>query len=264
MTMIKRRELEKDLRQLFRYEDYDDYCLNGLQIEGREDIGKIAFAVSYNQLSVEAAIENNADALIVHHGVFGKDFFSLTGRERTKVKALLDANISLFGIHLPLDAHRELGNNAQLAACISADILEAFEVGYIVKNTAKLDRLSILKAFHQALETDNEGDILAEGIKPGRTFGIDHCDFGPEIPEKIAIVSGGSGSYYEPALLKGIDTFIGGDIREQIPAIAYESKTNYINLGHYWSEKTGIKALRAWCEQQYEIDTIFLTINNRI
>lgn len=262
--MVKRHELSSALQQLFRYEDYDDYCLNGCQVEGRESINKIAFAVSYNLLAVEQAVEWGADALIVHHGIFGKDFFSISGREKTKIKALLDKDMSLFGIHLPLDAHRELGNNAQLAACISADIIEPFEVGFIVKNTAKMNRQNMLEAFHAKLGTNEEGDVIGKGLIPGRTFGMDHCDFGPDIPEKIAIVSGGSGSYYEPALLKGIDTFIGGDIREQIPAIAYESKTNYINLGHYWSETLGIKALQTWCEKNYKVETQFLNINNRI
>lgn len=196
--------------------------------------------------------------------MYSARIFSVTGREKVKVKALLDADVSLFGIHLPLDGHRELGNNAQLAACISADIIKPFEVGFIVKNTAKLNRLEILKAFHDKLGTDDEGMIKADGLKPAKTYGFDHCDFGPDVPETIAIVSGGSGSYYEPALLKGIDTFIGGDIREQIPAIAYESKTNYINLGHYWSETAGIKALQAWCETNYKVETVFLNINNRI
>jgi len=262
--MIKRQELDIALRQLFRYEDYEDFCLNGLQIEGREMIKKIAFAVSYNILSVNEAVDKGADALIVHHGIFGKDFFSVTGREKLKIKTMLDADMSLFGIHLPLDGHRELGNNAQLAACISADIIEPFEVGFIVKNTAKLDRMGLLSAFHEKLGTQDEGAIKPEGIKPGKTFGFDHCDFGPLVPEKIAIVSGGSGSYYEPALKKGIDTFIGGDIREQIPAIAYESKTNYFNLGHYWSETPGIKALQNWCEKKYNVETFFININNRI
>ncbi|MCD6446533.1 MAG: Nif3-like dinuclear metal center hexameric protein [Candidatus Marinimicrobia bacterium] len=262
--MLKRTQLSEDLRQLFRYEDYEDYCLNGLQIEGRESIKKIAFAVSYNLLSLEAAIESGADALIVHHGVFGKNFFSVTGREKVKVKALLDADISLFGIHLPLDGHRELGNNAQLATCISADIIEAFEVGFIVKNTAKLTRNEILEAFHVKLKTDDEAPILQDGIKPARTHGMDHCDFGPDVPEKIAIVSGGAGSYYEAALKLGVDTYICGDILEQIPAIAYESKTNYINLGHYWSETLGIKALQSYCEKNYDVETIYININNRI
>ncbi len=262
--MIKQQELSKALQLLFRYEDYEDYCQNGLQIEGKETIKKIAFAVSYNLLSVEAAIEGGADALIVHHGIFGKDFFSVTGREKVKVKALLDADVSLYGIHLPLDGHRELGNNAQLATCISADIIEPFEVGFIVKNTAKLTRKEMLEAFHIKLGTDEETPIRPCGIIPGRTYGMDHCDFGPDIPEKIAIVSGGSGSYYELALKMGIDTYICGDIREQIPAIAYESKTNYINLGHYWSETLGIKALQAYCENNYNIETLYININNRI
>lgn len=257
-------ELSENLRKLFRYEDYEDFCLNGLQIEGRDTIKKIAFAVSYNLLSVEAAIECGADALIVHHGVFGKDFFSVTGREKVKVKALLDADISLFGIHLPLDGHRELGNNAQLTTCISADIIEPFEVGFIIKNTAGLSVKEMLEVFHAKLGTDDETHILPHGINPGRTYGMDHCDFGPDIPEKIAIVSGGAGSYYEAALKMGVDTYICGDIREHIPAIAYESKTNYINLGHYWSETLGIKALQSYCEENYSVETKFINNNNRI
>ncbi|MFA7195425.1 MAG: Nif3-like dinuclear metal center hexameric protein, partial [Candidatus Neomarinimicrobiota bacterium] len=126
--MISRKELAEYLEKLFRYEDYEDYCHNGMQIEGKESIRKIAFAVSYNLLSVQEALAREADALIVHHGIFGKDFFRLAGREKAKVKILLDADISLFGIHLPLDAHRELGNNAQLASCLAAEILEPFEV----------------------------------------------------------------------------------------------------------------------------------------
>jgi putative NIF3 family GTP cyclohydrolase 1 type 2 len=80
----------------------------------------------------------------------------------------------------------------------------------------------------------------------------------------IACISGGSGSYYEPALAKGIDTFIGGDIREQIPAIAYESGTNYLNIGHYWSEIPGIKALQSYLQEHFPIETEFININNRI
>ena len=262
--MINRDVLSRDLKQLFRYDDYDDFCLNGLQVEGKNDIHKIAFSVSYNLLSLEKALKSGADALIVHHGIFGKNFFSITGRERNKIKRILDNNLNLYGIHLPLDAHRELGNNALLAASISATIIEPFEVGYIVKNTAKFSLDKILELFHVKLGTDIQGSILADGINPGKSFGMDHCNFGPDIPETIAIVSGGGGSYYEAALDLGIDTFITGDIREQHPAIAFESKTNYINLGHYWSETIGIKALETWCKNNYDIKTEFIDIKNRI
>ena len=263
--MIKRDDLSRDLKQLFRYEDYDDFCHNGLQVEGKPEINKIAFAVSYNQLSLQNALASGADALIVHHGVFGKNFFSITGREKNKIKSILDNNLNLYGIHLPLDAHRELGNNAQLAACISADILEPFlDIGYIVKNTAKHNIQTMLSIFHDQLNSDIAGEIKAEGINPSKTFGFDHCNFGPDIPQTIAIVSGGGGGYYEKALELGVDTYITGDIREQHPAIAYESQSNYINLGHYWSETIGIKALKKWCEDHYDIETEFIDIKNRI
>jgi dinuclear metal center YbgI/SA1388 family protein len=262
--MIHLKELAELLEQTFRYEDYEDHCHNGLQIEGKETINKIAFAVSYNLLSVEEAVKWGADALIVHHGIFGNNFFSLTGRDKIKVKTLLDADISLFGIHLPLDAHRELGNNAQLAACISADIIESLEVGYLLRNTAKLSLDEIMITLHEKLGTDEGPGISPNGIVPGRKFGMDYLAFGPDTPEIIACISGGAGSYYEIALAKGIDTYITGDIREHIPALAYESKTNYLNIGHYWSETPGIKALQSYLENKYPIETTFININNRI
>jgi dinuclear metal center YbgI/SA1388 family protein len=262
--MISRNDLETYLREYLRYEDYEDYCYNGLQVEGRERINKVAFAVSYNLLTLREAIAAKADALIVHHGIFGKDFFHLSGREKDKVKMLLDADISLFGIHLPLDAHRELGNNAQLAACIGADIIEPFEVGFLLQNTAAISLEQMLYTFHEKLGTSDDPHIAPNGIMPGSKYGIQYLSFGPEIPQRIACVSGGSGSYYEAALAKGADTFIGGDIREQIPAIAFESKSNYLNIGHYWSETTGVKALQRHLEEKFGIETTFITINNRI
>ncbi len=262
--MLHRQELAEYLQQLFRYEDYEDHCQNGLQIEGRDIIRKIAFAVSYNQLSVDEALHWGADALIVHHGIFGKNFFTLTGREKKKAKALLDADMSLFGIHLPLDAHLELGNNAQLAACLSAKIIEPIEVGFILHNTAGHSLDNILNIFHEKLGTDNNPEILPSGIMPGKKYGMDYLNFGPKIPKTIACISGGAGTYYEQALTKGVDTYITGDIREHIPAIAYESQTNYLNIGHYWSETLGIKALQVLLEKTFAIETEFININNRV
>ncbi|MDZ7797354.1 MAG: Nif3-like dinuclear metal center hexameric protein [Candidatus Marinimicrobia bacterium] len=262
--MISRNKLSEYLQHLFRYEDYDDHCQNGLQIEGSGSISKIAFAVSYNRLSVDEAVRWGADALIVHHGIFGKDFFTLRGREKVKVKKLLDADMSLFGIHLPLDAHCELGNNAQLAACISAEIIETVEVGFVLRNTAKLRLDEIIARYHEKLGTDTGIEIDPSGIMPGKKFGIDYLAFGPQTPKTLACVSGGGAAYYEKALAMGVDTYITGDIREQIPAIAYETKTNYLNIGHYWSETLGIKALKAHLENKFELETRYFNINNRI
>ncbi|MDD3716109.1 MAG: Nif3-like dinuclear metal center hexameric protein [Candidatus Marinimicrobia bacterium] len=262
--MISRQELADYLEQLFRYEDYEDHCRNGLQVEGKDSIRKIAFAVSYNLLSVKEAAAMEADALIVHHGIFGKDFFHLGGREKIRIKALLDAGISLFGIHLPLDAHRELGNNAQLAACLSAGILEPFEVGFILNNSAGLSFQGIMQTLYQKLGGIEDVELKPEGIIPGRKYGMDYCAFGPEIPQRIACISGGAGSYYEAALKKGIDTFIAGDIREQIPAIAFESRTNYLNIGHFRSEIPGISALQHHLEEKFQLETAFILIHNRI
>src|SRR6056297_1590083 len=127
--MIKRRELETYLNTLYHYDEFADYCQNGMQIEGSKHIHKIAFGVSFNRLFLEKSVDWNADALIVHHGIFGKNFFELTGILQKKVKICLENGISLFGIHLPMDAHPVIGHNALLADMLGAKNREAFEVG---------------------------------------------------------------------------------------------------------------------------------------
>ena len=262
--MLHRDTLADYLRKLFRYEDYEDYCNNGLQVEGAAKVRKIAFAVSYNRLSLEKAVDWGADALIVHHGIFGKDHFTLQGTRKQKIKILLDADMSLFGIHLPLDAHCELGNNAQLAACISARITDTLEVGFMLENTAGLSLQDMITRFHEKLGTLKGPVTAPEGIIPGRKYGIDYLAFGPRVPQKIAVVSGGGAGYYEKALAMGADTYITGDIREQVPATAYETASNYLNIGHYWSETLGIRALQSRLEEHFHIETRFININNRI
>jgi len=106
---MKRHELDQFLRHLYQIETFDDYCYNGLQVEGAENIHKILLGVSFHSLLLEAAIREHADAIIVHHGIFGKDFFKIHEPFKKTLHTLLNKNISLFGIHLPMDAHPEIG-----------------------------------------------------------------------------------------------------------------------------------------------------------
>jgi len=193
--------LEKFLQEKLNYEKFDDYCHNGLQVEGKKSITRIAFAVSFNLATLEKAIELNADAIIVHHGFFGKDYFNLRGINKTRVKLLLENNISLFGIHLPLDAHDEYGNNAQLFSFIGAKMEKPYEVGYIGNNVKKYSLDDMLDIFHEKLTINNNISKRVETspsiFTPKFKHKFSYLDNGPTIPQKIAIVSGGASSWYE-------------------------------------------------------------------
>ncbi|MEA3500817.1 MAG: Nif3-like dinuclear metal center hexameric protein [Candidatus Marinimicrobia bacterium] len=263
---MKRSTLEKFLQNTLNYEDFDDYCKNGLQIEGSENIKHIAFAVSFNLPILKKAIELNADAIIVHHGFFGKDYINLRGAKKERIKLLLEKDISLFGIHLPLDAHKKYGNNAQLFSFLDAKIEKPYEVGFIGENTKKYNINKIMDIFHEKLGVNNSFQKREENspsiFTPKFKHKFTYLDNGPKIPKKIAIVSGGAASWFEKAVDEGIDTYITGEIDERIPAISLETETNYIALGHYYSEKVGVLALQKLIKNKYKVKTTFIDIEN--
>ena len=264
--MVHRDELERYLRDLYSYGDFDDYCENGIQVEGGHRIDKIVFGVSFNLHLLNRAIEKKADAIIVHHGIFDKGFFVLKGRRKQIVKILLDNNISLFGIHLPMDFHPQLGHNALLLSIIEAGNVQPFEVGYSGENIREFSLDDILDIYYNTLKPITSGPA-----EPGDSYfslsrqrGFDVVKNGPTIPKKIAVITGGSSSLYEKAIDQGIDTFVSGEIKEKIPALSYETRTNFINLGHYYSEKPGVLALQERIEDNFQVETEYIEIPNRI
>jgi dinuclear metal center YbgI/SA1388 family protein len=269
--MLRRTELEQVLKEIFQYENFQDYCQNGIQVEGQEGITKIAFGVSFNLPLLEKAIDHQADAIIVHHGFFGKTFFSVKGVMKEKIRLLLDHNISLFGIHLPLDAHEQYGNNAQLFSYLGVESIEPFEVGFIGNNLHHHSLTQMLEIFHQQLHPDgyqvsSATHSLSSVFSPKYRYGFLYFDNGPETPETMAIVSGNASSLYRSGEIveKGIDTFICGNVDEPVPGISYETHTNFVNLGHYWSEKSGLLALQGEIERRFDVETMFIEIENVI
>ena len=263
---MHRSDLDKWLNQTFLYADFDDYCFNGLQVEGGKEIKSIGFAVSFNQLLAEQAVNLNLDALIVHHGFFGKHFLSFQGPLKKKILTLLSKDISLFGIHLPLDAHAELGNNAVLLSWLGAKDLSPLNVGYIADNAAKHTVNTMLNILATELGGLNDSNPISSNSKlmGNHIEGSDAWLYGPEIPKKIACISGGASSMIEEAAEAGADTFITGEAKEHIPSLAMDLGINFINLGHYRSEKAGILALMHKIQSEFSIDCTFLDIPNRL
>jgi len=266
--MLLKKELERFLAGIYDYKAFDDHCENGLQVEGKDEIEKIVFGVSFNLPLLQRAVEANADALIVHHGIFQNGEFKLTGILKEKVKILMDNGISLFGIHLPMDAHPGIGHNALLLSAIGAEGLEPFDVGFTAENARGHSLERILEIFHEHLHTGdspvsgrgNDDTIFSLSVKHGFTT----LENGPAVPGKIALMTGGSSGFYETAVELGADTFFGGDIKEKTPAFSLETRTNFVNLGHYFSEKPGVLALKKKIEETFEVQTSYIEIPNPV
>lgn len=266
--MILRDDLNRFLAGLYHYENFDDGCQNGLQVEGKDKIEKILFGVSFNLPFLQAALREKPDALIVHHGIFQQGVFKLTGTLKQKIKILLDHDISLFGIHLPMDAHPVFGHNALLLSAIGAGNIEPFNVGFRGENVQGHTLERILEIFHNQLHPSdfnpgsqvNENPIFSLTSRHGFTV----LKNGPQVPTQIAIITGGAAAFYEKAIEKGADTFFCGEIKEKIPSISLETHTNYINLGHYFSEKPGVLALKKSIAEKFDVQTAYLEIANPV
>lgn len=269
--MILRSELNTFLKETFHDERFQDHCQNGLQVEGKAQIETIVFGVSLNLLLIERAIQFGADALIVHHGFFGRDLFTLTGRRREQIRLLLKHDLSVFGMHLPLDAHEQLGNNAELLRYLGAEILEPFQVGFLARNAQEHTLTAMLDLLHHALHPANYHPAVSPApapflLAPTYRHGFLAYVNGPEIPRKLAVISGSASREYRSNDLfeRGVDTFICGSVDESAAAVSYETRTNFINLGHYWSEKPGILALKAEIERNFEVRALFIDIENEV
>ncbi|MEN8222503.1 MAG: Nif3-like dinuclear metal center hexameric protein [Acidobacteriota bacterium] len=265
--MILLSELENFLNEKYKFNDFEDYCINGLVIEGEKEIRKIGFGVSFNGPFLDKAISSGADAILVHHGIFQKRFFSLRGIEKARVKKILNNNMSLFGIHLPMDAHPEIGHNALLLKAIGITPSEPMKWGFFGSNVEKRSLMEIIDIFHSLLHPGGfkySDKVLDEEFNLKQSSGFMKLGNGPEIPDKIFMASGGSTGLYEEAIASGADTFICGEIQEQIPAISLETGTNFINLGHYYSEKPGVIELMKLIGSEFDVETEFIEVPNPI
>ncbi len=265
--MIRLSVLEKFLNDKYKFEAFEDYCVNGLVVEGKRDIRKIAFGVSYNGLFLDRAIGSGADAVLVHHGIFRKGLFSLKGIEKEKIKKLLAYDISLFGIHLPMDAHPEIGHNALLLKAIGITPSEPLKWGFFGFNSEKKTLNEIIDLLHSFLHPVGfkySDTVSDDGFNLKQRDGFILLGNGPEVPSSIFMASGGSTDLYEEAVALGADTFICGEIKEHIPAISLETGTNFINLGHYYSERPGVIELMKKIGTEFDIETEFIEVPNPV
>ena len=250
--MIERDGLHQVFNGLLKPEQFKDYGPNGLQVEGRREIRKIVSGVTASLALIEAAIAEQADAIVVHHGLFWRGQEGcVTGWMRQRLGALLTHNINLWAYHLPLDAHPELGNNAQLAN----------ELGLQVEGRFGEQQLACWGNAIAPLAFASPQDLAAHVERVlGRTPVLVAPISKPM--QRIAWCTGGAQSYFEAAIAAGVDAYITGEISEPQAHYARECGVAYLACGHHATERYGVQAVAVHVAQQCGLEHVYIDIDN--
>jgi dinuclear metal center YbgI/SA1388 family protein len=230
---------------------FNDYCPNGLQVEVKEDIEKIVTAVTASQAAIEAAAEAGADLLLVHHGYFWKNEPPvLTGIKGRRIKTLYEHGINLAAWHLPLDAHPQIGNNAQLAKRLRWE------------NAAAVEEDSLL--WQVELENAETACSLSQLIGGALGREPQHIAGGPIQFNKIGWCTGAAQSYIEQAAGLGLQAFISGEVSESTTHAARELGIHYFAAGHHATERYGVQALGNLLTEKFDVQHEFVEISNPV
>lgn len=248
------------LNELITYLDHeldiksiDDYCPNGVQVEGdNKKITHIVTSVSASLETIQKALELKPEVLIVHHGLFWKkDSYRIQGIKKEKIKLLLNQGTTLLAYHLPLDCHKKWGNNWKAAIDMGWKNIKGFgprcsdgHLGVM----GEVDNLP-LDDFQKKLE-DYYAHPASSALGGSKTV------------KKVALISGGAHKEIHDAVKEGADAFITGSFDEPIWHIAFEEKINFFAMGHSNTEKIGPKALGEHLAKQFNLKHTFLDIPN--
>jgi dinuclear metal center YbgI/SA1388 family protein len=248
---MKCEELTRCLETLLDAAHFEDYCPNGLQVEGRAEVRKVVAGVTACQALLNAAVERSADALLVHHGWFwrGEDA-RVTGIRRLRLKTLLEHDINLLAFHLPLDAHPEFGNNAQLAKHLAWAPEGRFgehDLGWFGRTSEALPLGETVRRVAEKL-----GRVPLAIGDPDR------------VVRRVAWCSGGAQGWFEAATALGVDAYLSGEISEHNVHLARESGVAYIAAGHHATERGGVQALAAHLSERFGLDCEFIDIDNTV
>ncbi len=249
--MATLKNLTNYINELLAIDTFKDYAPNGLQVEGEEKLIKIITGVSATHALIEAAIEKQAQLILVHHGWFWeKEDPRIIGMKYRRLKLLMDHDISLLAYHLPLDAHPELGNNAQLAKRLDIKV-EGVMDKQGVGNFGRLEEYVSLESLGQRIEKSLKR-------KPLLISGGDHAI------RRVAWCSGGAQGWINKAVDAGVDAFISGEISEHTVHIARECGMHYIAAGHHATERYGIQALGEHVAAKFGLLCEFVDIDNPV
>jgi len=237
----------KHCDQLLRTKSIGDYdgAANGLQVDGRGPITRIAATVDASLATVKLAIAAKADLLIVHHGLFWSPSHPWTGKKHELLRLLIENNLAVYSSHLPLDFHPNLGNNAILCAKLGLKKCRPFLLKsgqhYGLQARGRISRSALAAKLHHAT---GEKPMLIPG--------------GHETCKRIGVITGGAGDFLERAAAEGVDTFVTGEGPHWTFALAEELGVNVIYGGHYATETFGVKALAAHLSRKFKLPWEFL------
>lgn len=230
-----------------------DYCPNGLQVEGRPQVRRIVSGVTASQALLDAAVEAEADVVLVHHGYFWKgEDACITGIKRRRLQTLLSNDISLLAYHLPLDLHAEVGNNVQLARQLDITVEGPLDPNNpkVVGLLGSLDEPMSARDFARRVQ-----DVL--GREPLLVEG-------EGMIRKIGWCTGGGQGYIDNAIAAGVDLYLTGEASEQTFHSARENGIGFIAAGHHATERYGVQALGDYLARRFAVEHLFIDCPNPI
>jgi len=237
--------------QWLQVDRYRDYCPNGLQVAGRDEVRTLVSGVSASMALLEAAAEAGADTILVHHGYFWKNEEPcVTGVKRARLKFLLDHDINLLAYHLPLDAHPELGNNAQLARLLGFE-LEGWFGEQSIAAYGKLSQAVTLEELAQRITQSLNREPLVIGAANAQI-------------RRVAWCTGAAQDMLEQAVALGVDAFVTGEVSERTVHMAQETGVAFIAAGHHATERYGIQALGEHLARRFGISHRYIDIDNPV
>lgn len=249
---VDRDRLVAHLDDLLDPDRMEDGTPNGLQVEGREEIRTVAAGVTASRGVIRQAVKQEADALLVHHGVFWAHMGAprLSGWLGERVRLLMESRLNLLVYHLPLDLHPGLGNNVRL--------LES--LGLKTKGRFGEMELGFYGDYKKPLAVKEVIERLEQGVG-GKVV---HLEGGPKEVRRVGVVTGAGQKFLEDAISAGCDLFVTGEASEFVTHVARESGIHYAWAGHHATERFGVQALCAHLEKEFGVDTVFLDEENPV
>ena len=230
---------------------FKDYCPNGLQVEGRAEVRRIATGVTASQYVLDEAIAWGADAILVHHGYFWRnEDAAIAGIKKRRIARLLENDVSLLAYHLPLDAHPELGNNAQLGKLLG--LVESGRFGE--------QDIACIGLLEQPETLEQFSSRIAQALQRAPLMVADAS----RIVRKVAWCSGAAQSHFEEAIAQGAEAYLTGEISEQSFHLARESGVAFIAAGHHATERYGIQALGEHLSAHFALEHRFFDQHNPV
>jgi dinuclear metal center YbgI/SA1388 family protein len=251
---MKRSDLMSHLNNLLEPHTIKDFCPNGLQIEGKDNITKIVTGVTASQALIDAAINHKADAILVHHGFFWKgESQQIVGMKKKRIEALIKHDINLIAYHLPLDIHPTLGNNAQLAKLLDITYEAGLELGSAKSIPVKgiLNTPMTGSEFAQKIATVLNREPVTSIVRDEKIKTIAWC-------------TGGGQGYIDLAAEQGIDAYLTGEASEQTIHSSREQNIDFFAAGHHATERYGVKALGEHLAAEHKLEVIFVDIDNPV